>query len=237
MNHFNKFPIDVQSEILSQHPSYFRIKKNLNEKLFYDRYCQKPISASEFLSYIKDENPSTFVIFTLSDATFNIYYFDNGVRYTKLYIEETDVDEYVVTMQYTYDNMSVQELLEIIKYDEIYFDLITTFKIASRRNCEKISSGYNKQYTLSVFNEHAKDLQAFDLFSYFNLCKTLLYYSYNYDLLAHQSPRMALHRSGIGEIIFNTNGDIINEDQTFQEIIEDMILDYDFKNDIIDMIL
>jgi hypothetical protein len=44
MNHFNEIGDDLQSEILKYNPSYLRVQKNLNKNLFYNQYCDQPIT-------------------------------------------------------------------------------------------------------------------------------------------------------------------------------------------------
>ena len=240
MNPFNQIGLDLQSEILKYNPSYFSVKKHLNQNLFYHQYCDQPISVNEFLSYLHDEQPNQFIIFTETDLpTFTHHFFQakKGMSIKTLYIEEEDVNEYAVTMTYTHSNVKfkgLKELLNNIDYDKIYFDLKTTFNILSRRNCEQISPGYNKRLTLSIFNEHVLSYDSLNLYSYFDLCKTLIYYTNNYDLLSNQLPRIALHRSDIGEIIFNSEGAVVGGDE---EIIQDMFSEYNFKDNIIEMIL
>ena len=236
MNRFNDMAFDLQSEILKYNPSYLSVRKNLDTNLFYDRYCNQPITVKEFISYINDEHPSQFMIFTETDIpTFTLYKYNNDHNTIRtLFIEEMDINEYVVDMEYTHSNHTPEELLNSIDYDQIYFDLKTTFNILSRRNCEQISSGYNTRMTLSIFNQHATDYHGLNLYSYFDLCKKLIYYSNNYDLLSNQLPRIALHKSGIEEIVFDITGDVIEGDE---EIIADIIREYDFKDDIINMIL
>ena len=249
MERFTHFPTDIQSEILHYTPYYRRVKKNLNEQLFYDRYCHKPITVNEFLSYLQDENPSQFILFTSHIdyfPKFTLYHFNKGYITTRtLYIYEEDVDTYAVSMTYANSRLPITDLLYEID-NEIDYDLKTTYNIFNRRNCEKISPGYAKKMTLNLFNEHIKGVsntqKDINLYSYFDLCKTLIYYSNNYDLLAisdgplaaNQLPRIALHRSGIEEILFNSLGEMIEGDE---ELIENMIEEYDFKESIINMIM
>jgi hypothetical protein len=137
-------------------------------------------------------------------------------------------------MSYRCLRASIQELLITIDYDEIFYDLKTTFNILSRRNCQAISPGYNVKTTLSIFNQHVINIKKINLYSYFDICMKLIYYANNYDLLSAQSPRMALHRSGIGELIFNSEGKLVDGDP---EIIIDIFNEYNFKDEIINMIL
>lgn len=241
MDQFNEFPLDVQSEILQSNPSYFRIKKNLNQNLFYNRYCNQPISNKEFISYVNDID--RFIVFTLdldeqALPVFNVYLFNNGVATVRsLYIEEVDVDEYEIYMVYTPYNITIEEVLDE-PHEEVYFDLKTTYDIISRRNCEQIVPGHNKKYVLNDFNKYVvNDFDYTNLYSYFDLCKQLIYYSHNYDMLLGQLPRIALHRSYIGDIKYNKNGDMIDEESPdADDIIKDMIKEYNFKDEIVELI-
>ncbi len=239
---------DLQSEILKYNPSYLQVKKNLNKNLFYNHYCNQEITVKEFLSYIHDEEPPQYIIFTYKKDTFMQYlYNDNHVNVKTLYInknedfsldsddaDESEKDEYRLGMNYRYMKIKPEKLLTMITYDEIYYDLKTTFNILSRRNCENISPQYNTKKTLSIFNQHIRDFKSINLYSYFDLCANLIYYANNYDILSNQLPRMALHRSNIDEIIFNQEGEVIEGDL---DIIEDMINEYNFKDEIIQMIM
>ena len=249
MNQFNSIGEDLQSEILKYNPSYLRVKKNLNKNLFYNHYCNQDITVKEFLSYIRDEEPSQYIIFTYAkNFTFMQYiYKDDYVNVKTLSIDknedfsldsddadESDDDEYRLDMHYTLKKMRPGKLLTMITYDEIYYDLKTTFNILSRRNCEMISPQYNIKKTLSIFNQHIRDFKSINLYNYFDLCANLIYYANNYDILSNQLPRLALHRSGIDEISFNQEGEVIEGDL---DIIEDMIDEYNFKDEIIQMIM
>ncbi len=238
MDRFTDFPLDIQSEILKRNPHYFRVKKNLNEQLFFNQYCNQPITMNEFLSYINDTDPIQVIIFTSlienGSPLFRVFHYHNGmVSSTELSIQEEDVNEYNVELQYTFNTPKTIEDLLNVKYDELYYDLKTTFNIVNRRNCEKILSGYSKNYTLSVFNEHSPidltTLTDIDLYTYFDLCKQLIYYSYNYDILLDQLPRVPLYR-GIPLLIFNGLGDF--EDYDIEDI-EDLIDEYNYSQDII----
>lgn len=235
MERFNEFPMDIQSEILINHHSYLRVKKNLNKKLFYDRHCDKPISVNEFLVYI-NTNPDDFIIFTVSvehdSPVFRIYQFESGYLNTlKLYIEQQDADEYILITNYNYSDHTIEELFEIIEYDELYFDIQTTYNIISRRNCEEISSGYNKKITKDIFNKHANINIVNNIYSYFDLYKTLLYQAYNYNLLFNKPVQL---NDNIETIIFNTEGIVVDGD--IEEVIDDMMEEYYFKNDILNII-
>ncbi len=232
MDLFNSIGIDLQSEILKYNPSYFQVKKNLDKNLFYNRYCNQPISIHEFLSYIQAERPPEFIIYTGTDTTFTSYIFKGSFTIKEMYIFEEDINEFSIDMTYKPSRLSPKALLNTIKYEQIYFDLRTTFNILSRRSCEQISPGYNTRMTLFIFNQHTSTFKHLDLYSYFDLCKTLIYDANNYDLLSNQTLRMALHRSGISKLTFNSVGDLIEGTG-----IEKMIIEYDFKDEIVDMIL
>lgn len=78
MEQFNDLPLDLQAEILKNSKYGRSISKTSSEhnpKLFYDEYCQFPISKQELLNYIKKFNPPYFILFCIGFHSFVAYVF------------------------------------------------------------------------------------------------------------------------------------------------------------------
>lgn len=142
-------------------------------------------------------NQKKYIIYAENDQSFNSYFFKNGgVDVKSLYLDEVDEDEYGLEMEYNYKNYTPEEVLSVARGDKIYYDLKTTYNILSRRNCERISPGYNKRMTLTIFLKHTLEDDRNAFYAYFSLCKRAIYYANNYDLLNNNKLRIPLHHSG-----------------------------------------
>lgn len=235
-------PLEVQGEILKNLPNYPRIsKKTYDPNLYYKQYCHKPISEQEFINYINTYNPKKFIVYVtaINDEDMpemNIFLFNNKkhVDSYMLTIDNIDVEEYSIHNHYfKRDYNDIESFLDEIYYSDIYYDVLTTFNILNLRECQKINPNYSKQYTIDIVNEKTPNLNVDNMYSFYELCKKLIYLHTN-QLLLHDKIKNVLAYS-ISNITFDGLGEII--DDTQYDKIQTMIDHYTpYKTEIIDLI-
>src|SRR5438445_13008697 len=110
-NEFNQLPIEMSSNILKYNPYMQQLNKTYQQStkhLFYEQYCDTPISQKEFVNYVNIFKPKQFSMFVL-DENFKILLFTYNeeldkyiVDYYLFTIDLSDVEEYKMTYEYTY---------------------------------------------------------------------------------------------------------------------------------------
>jgi hypothetical protein len=236
MKGFDNIPMELQSEILKQHPKYLTIKKNLDKQAFYQQYCDLPISLNEFINSFK----TPCIVYSsnideedLPEFTVHIIH-DNHVNVHMLFIDNVDQDEFIVnTISISYiPYNNIKQYLDSFNYNEIYYDIKTTFNILKNRNCENIKPGYATSQTMKIVNNLTKNINVDNLYSFFDACQQLLYLSTSYDLLQEEDIKNILNTQELENILFDNQGDLISDDTLIQDIIENTV-----KKEITDLIL
>jgi hypothetical protein len=244
MKQFNDLPLELQSEILIHNPKYLTINKKLDKHTFYQEYCDLPISVNEFINYFIKQNKTPCIIYSnnideedLPEFTVHIIHEDH-VDVHMLFIDNTDEDEFIVntiTMSYIpYNN--IKDYINSFNYNVIYYDVKTTFNILKNRNCESIKPGYAYMMTMKIVNYYTPKINVDNLYSFFDECKKILYMTTNYDLLIGQDIKNILNTMRLEDILFNSQGDMISDDDVIQHAIENTKFN-NVQKEITDLIL
>lgn len=156
MESFVDLPLDLQTNILDYSRYGKRINKlssEHNEKLFYDKYCQLPISKHELLNYIEQYQPPYFVIFVINGFNFFTYIFslDEESGYT---IKKLVYKSYPgILKYYNYETEeTIDEIYDMDTYKTmIEIDLNLTENIIAQRQCKNINPTYIDDYIYNKF--------------------------------------------------------------------------------------
>jgi len=231
----NTLPLEIQAEILKSLPFQQRINKNLNrynKELYYHEFCNLPISEYELLKYITTR-PEKLVIFnedideTFTIGTFQLIDDEYKIATHVLSIEMDEMNEYHVN----HDYHQIGELRDISSYisnlydnEEFnpYFDLFTTYNIVNDRHCEQLKSGYAKRYTLNEYDNHIKEIEVNNLYSFFEAYQFLIYIDVNINV--YIGDDLDNFDYPLDEILFDHMGDFYDDDDI--NIIENLIQKY-----------
>jgi hypothetical protein len=160
MEKFNQLPNEIQTHVLKEYPNFRRInKQQYTEKYLFDTlYCDLDISKKEFLTYIKNEDVTEFIIYHYEDILATVYYFNfNGYNYEllkyMLFINNEDVDEYNIQ-----DEKDIRQAFdgwddlveEVLLLDNLYYDIKTVNYIVAQRGCKL--QHYVKNYCIKYIN-------------------------------------------------------------------------------------
>ena len=166
MDYFNILPKDAQLEILKRYPSYRSLSTPYyNEKqIFYNTYCNEPITQKEFIKYFKKNDPDHILLFGVEDGDIhqeNVIFSisksqDNyWLETITIFIYESDFEEYEIGLGKSFNMINMNEidtvLNDMIEEYEIQYDLVTMENILFERSCELIKSGYAKAYLRNYF--------------------------------------------------------------------------------------
>lgn len=245
MDTFTELPLEIQNEILINNPLYPRINKQIYDKnLFYQKYCNLPISHEEFINYINKVNPNTFIIyFTATDdqdmPELNTFIFRKKNNIYKVYqymlsIDNIDVEEYSLNIHSFVKQIStLSNFLSEYHFDNVYYDLITTYNIFKSRQCQTINQNYAGEQTIKIMSKKTPFLEVEDLYSFFDLIKKLIYLHTNDLLLKNEYINTIIHYT-VSNIIFDPTGEMI--DDNFDKI-QTMVDHYvNYKPRLIEMI-
>jgi hypothetical protein len=226
-DYFTDLPFELQGEILKYTSNYPHIsKKTYNPNLYYQQYCKQSIKKQEFINYVNIYNPKNFIIYTNAFNHVNMPEFltyiisENIVTTVALTIYMTEyMTKYRVEVNY-YRNYyeDIYSFMNEINYNDIYYDIFTTYNILNLRECQKIYSKYSKQYTIDIINEKTPGINVNDMYSFYELCKKLIYLHSNETLLYDNKQTVLFYDTTF--VTFDVTGEIINEniDKIFDNI-------------------
>lgn len=234
---FHEFPPDVKSEILKYSPTYKRISKEYyDSRLFYEQYCNLPITMNEFIKYISRHKPYPFIIFyTLKDqrtgngvyiidfytAYFRDYYYDTydymNMRW-KMNIINDDIDEQSINIEVIDDDFNIDVPVEeyLINQNNFFYennyDIIKiNFDIRTLR--ENYSKRYqciehHSQYVDNMLNKEIRTIKRYDAKSVKDLYDFFDYLcGYLYFLAQNESDKIDDIMVNLVDIKFKMNGE------------------------------
>ncbi len=212
--YFTLLPDELQTEILKSNPSYPTIRTKYDKHMFYEQFCNLPISIHELQQYINTK-PEKMIIYTTAIDSYNrpifsAYVFsiaDHVICVFKYYIR-VNVNK-ITEQKYDLYFSNLNDFLRVIRYNSLYYDIYTTFNILASRQCQRINPNYATQKTLGIFNDTILDtVLDTDLLSCQDFCRKTLYLNTNYTL---NDQEFATIGSYIQIIEFNKNGKMIDD--------------------------
>jgi hypothetical protein len=225
-------PSELKDEILVNLPYYMTLQKNSNKKLFYDKYCHKEISVSEFINYYNYNINCLIYTFNMDEQDlpeFTVHIIGNNTVYQYiLYINNIDIDEYVIGIKmYPLEELDdIKEYLSHYNFIDIYFDTLTTFNILKTRSCREINPKYAFQETIRIIESHTPKIHVDDLYSFFDALKKSIYLESNYGMMKKNKFNITLFGSYLEEFVFNSENELISDNE---EDITDLIEKYNLK--------
>jgi len=233
---FNKLPIEIQEEILVNNPNYMTLRKNMDKNIFYNIYCNQDITMNEFLNYYNNDMTCILYLTSIDDdlQEFTVIVLDKeNISQYLLFIEDIDIDEYVINIIMTKFTLNtIKKYLSNLKYTNVYFDIITTYNILNLRNCQTINENYAKTQTLKIFNNMTPEINVDNLYSFYDACKKALYLKSNDDLMNQENIIIDLEENDLINIVFNTQGDLINDIEDIEILLEK----YNLKENLLELI-
>lgn len=210
---------DVSGQIFKYYPFYPAISKSTYKpQLYYEQYCNLEISFNEFINYIKNQQPDTFVILGTR------YDKHNSINTQLLYVEKNENNYYLSLTVISPDGIRMNGYEEdkynkIIKfimhyyknkydtsqyYDKLWYDLETAKQIyLQRQNCVL----YNKNYGYDMIIKYFDNI--LDVPDITGINSFLIYYSF-YLFILHN------------RLIFGDDQEDINDAiLTFVELLDD----------------
>ena len=227
---FKNLPFDVQFEILKNKPYFRRLNKIYYEtgKSFYqDYYCHLEIKPKEAFDYILHHQPKTFAIYGYEEGSPVLYTFTKSddiynININYLYMIEIDMDEYTIDLATDDVLINIVELSDFLeeindKSYKFHYDLNLISHIMDNRGC----------FHFDMLTELYKNIVRGDIED-LNL---LMYLASNLDIIKGSGhffiEDVLLFIDHITEdLLFNSNGENITEDETIQEVLDSKINDY-----------
>lgn len=234
-------PSEINDEILVNNPSYMTLHKNTNKNLFYDKYCHQGIPIKEFVNYFNNHNISSCLIYTfnmdeqdLPEFTVHIVNSNNSVYRYILYVNNIDVDEYIVSAKiYPLEEFDdIQRYLEEYNFIEIYFDAMITNEILKTRSCQQINPNYASEETVRIIENHSKDITIDGLYSFFDALKKSVYLETNYNFIKNKDILTTLFGSLLEDYVFNNEAELISDNE---EEMNDLIDSYNVKEKLLEL--
>lgn len=236
---FNLLPMDAQLEILKHYPSYRSLSKPYyNEKqVFYNRYCNDPITLKEFFNYFKKRLQKYTVLFGVKDGDIHqenaIFLIDRThdgywVETIIISIHESDENEYTLYITTSWMHFSLEDLIYHIQDYDIEYDLVTMENILLSRPCELIKPGYAKAYLRKYINfNYIDDISTMN--NAYNNIVDLLYLHANANQIMNRQTSIYSDVADY-QFVFDGVGDLIDEVENYHEDIKPI---YDESLDII----
>ena len=201
--YMNKLPTDIQAEVMKSQSFYPRIAKSIYDpKLYYDKYCDKKISMTEFLTYIEEVKPDKFAVFSFEGpdiSCLNFFKINNeSYKNQAVYVRKTIHIIYFVLEEWF--TTSISEIIQQLRKRSnkpYFFDLQTTYTILQRRKqCYDYNFDYGKEYVMNELALYTQPIVVHDKLSLFNYYKQLMYVDANNGHL----------RNASNVVVFNTDG-------------------------------
>jgi len=144
-------PLELQTHIRTELPSYARLSKNEYSGINNLRYlCYKDISKKEFITYIQEYQPDHFTIFYEKDDNYYIMDFVKNVDYYRIHLhvlKSNKLNNIILENQLPIDNQTDEIHIDnindyIISLGYIDYDLVSTYNIINnmRKGCNNIQS-------------------------------------------------------------------------------------------------
>jgi hypothetical protein len=179
---------DVSGQIFKYYPFYPAISKSTYKpQLYYEQYCDLEISFNEFINYIKNQRPDTFVILGTK------YNKDHYINIQLLHVEKHE-NNYDLLLTFISpngihtdefedynDNEVIKFMIDFYKnkydtgqyYEKLWYDLETAEQIyLQRQNCVL----YNKNYGYDMIIKYIDNIV--DVPDIIGINSFLIYYSF-----------------------------------------------------------
>ncbi len=220
--YFNLLPRETQYEIYKRYPQFRTLSSQhyKEEQLYYNQYCDLPISKNEFINYIKTS--SNFVLYVVGEndyhETYTVYHFSKTFgRYLidiiKIYVDQVDEGEYIIKKHDRHKIVSANintknNIFEFIdELGDFNYDIVTMVNILSKRDCETIKPGYAKNYAKKYLNIQDENIETLE--GLYQHLKTTLYLLSNNNMLNDQNINLNVYDSL--SLIYDHNSNLIDD--------------------------
>jgi hypothetical protein len=231
---FNELPMDMRTSILGYNPYSQQLNtayKQSTQYLFYNEYCDTPISQKEFINYVNIFKPEQFAIFVNADEKFKFILFtydDVTNKYAAdfylLTIELVDVEEYKIIYEYTEYHMdSFNHLINTFKNNyqyDVFYDLQLSINILKERSCNQINPTYSYNFVKNQFVKHTTiNTTGQDVNETFKLTTSLWYMIASYAIWNRSEIDIESVYYYLDDIIFDSMGEALDDiSQTINQL-------------------